>query len=75
MTYDIADWALPVGGAVDGLLLPASPWQIFAAGTHDVVPTMVGSNANETELLITQPISTCTSNGEKSWTSSIATCR
>lgn len=57
---DVTDWALPVGGAVDGIVLPTSPWDAFAAGTHDAVPTMVGSNADETEVLIPTPIRNCT---------------
>jgi para-nitrobenzyl esterase len=58
--HDIVDWLLPVGGAVDGLVLPKSPWDAFAAGTHNVVPTMVGSNANETELLVGVALPSCT---------------
>jgi para-nitrobenzyl esterase len=60
VTRDITDWALAVGGAVDGFVLPDSPWNTFAAGSHSVVPTMVGSNADETELIATTPIRTCT---------------
>ena len=60
-TRDITDWALPVAGAVDGLVLPKSPWDAFMAGTHNAVPTMVGSNANETELLVpVDSITNCT---------------
>ncbi len=58
---DISSWALAVGGAVDGLVLPASPWDTFAAGKHNVVPTMVGTNAHETEILTPATISTCQS--------------
>lgn len=56
--HDLSSWTLPIGGAVDGFVLPASPWDLFAAGTHNRVPTMVGSNADETELL-TPAISSC----------------
>lgn len=57
---DITSWALPVGGAVDGLVIPKSPWDAFATGTHNAVPTMVGSNANETETLAPVAIANCT---------------
>ncbi len=60
-TGDLTDWVLSVGGAVDGLVLPKSPWNAFAAGTHNAVPTMVGSNAHETELLVAaDAITSCT---------------
>ncbi|HLT34704.1 MAG TPA: carboxylesterase family protein, partial [Enhygromyxa sp.] len=56
---EISSWALPTGGAVDGVVLPTSPWQAFAAGTHAVVPTLVGSNADETELFAPKTIDSC----------------
>lgn len=55
----VFDWILPVGGAVDGHVLPASPWQRFAAGAHAVVPTMIGTNAAETELFTPRSIDSC----------------
>jgi para-nitrobenzyl esterase len=58
-TDDISNWALPIGGAVDGIVVPKSPWEMFASGTHNVVPTMVGSNANETENLTPESLSGC----------------
>jgi para-nitrobenzyl esterase len=59
VTDDISTWALPIGGAIDGFVLPASPWDAFAAGTHNVVPTLVGSNADETEMLTPTTLSGC----------------
>lgn len=59
VTGDITNWALAVGGAVDGFVLPDSPWRSFAAGAHSVVPTMVGSNADETELIASAPLRSC----------------
>lgn len=56
---DISNWALPIGGAIDGHVLPASPWDSFAAGTHNVVPTLVGSNADETEMLTPATLRGC----------------
>lgn len=56
---DIATWALPIGGAIDGFVLPTSPWAMFASGTHNVVPTLVGSNAHETESLIPKMAANC----------------
>lgn len=56
---DVSKWALTIGGAVDGRVLPASPWAMFAAGTHNVVPTLVGSNAHETEIFIPDTVATC----------------
>lgn len=56
---EITDWLLPTGGTVDGVVLPASPWEVFSAGTHNIVPTMVGSNAHETELFIAETFSEC----------------
>ena len=52
-------WELLVGGAVDGHVLPHEPWDAFAAGTHAVVPTLVGSNADETALLIPRELPSC----------------
>lgn len=58
-TDDVSDWALPVGGAVDGFVLPAAPWDAFAAGDYNIVPTLVGSNADETEMLTPITIANC----------------
>lgn len=58
-THDVTDWALPIGGAVDGFVLPAAPWDAFAAGNHNIVPTLVGSNADETEMLTPTTIVNC----------------
>ncbi|MFO7562980.1 MAG: carboxylesterase family protein [Enhygromyxa sp.] len=56
---EISNWLLPTAGAVDGVVLPSSPWASFAAGTHNVVPTLVGSNADETALFIAESYRDC----------------
>ncbi len=56
---DISTWALPIGGAVDGYVLPTSPWDLFAAGKHNAVPTLVGSNARETALFTSAALDSC----------------
>jgi para-nitrobenzyl esterase len=61
VTNDIRSWALPIGGAIDGFVLPASPWAIFAAGEHNVVPTLVGANAQETRLFTSATLGPCRS--------------
>ena len=55
----VANWALPVGGAIDGRVLPRSPFAIFAAAEHSVVPTLVGSAADETELFTPSSLDSC----------------
>jgi para-nitrobenzyl esterase len=38
-----------LGPAIDGHVLPAAPLDIIGAGTHNKVPMIVGSNADETK--------------------------
>ncbi|MCA9771644.1 MAG: carboxylesterase family protein [Myxococcales bacterium] len=40
------------GAVVDGYVLPMSPDDALAAGTHNQVPTIFGSNADETEIFV-----------------------
>ncbi|MCA9685139.1 MAG: carboxylesterase family protein, partial [Myxococcales bacterium] len=56
---DISSWILPIGGAVDGRLLPAAPLERFAAGAHRPVPALIGNNADETEIFAPRTLAGC----------------
>jgi para-nitrobenzyl esterase len=43
-----------MGPAIDGYVLPRSPLEIFAAGEGNIVPVLMGSNADEGTLFIQQ---------------------
>lgn len=52
-------WDLPFGPSVDGYALTGSPVDVMAAGQHNKVPFIIGSNAHETELFLPAVINTC----------------
>ena len=41
--------------SIDGHVLPASPPDIYAAGLHNDVPILIGSNADEASLILAAP--------------------
>ncbi len=52
-------WTASYGPIVDGLSLPLPPLEQIASGAHNQVPTIVGTNAHETELFTPAVINTC----------------
>ena len=55
----LAGWALPYGPNIDAVILPEAPLDRMAAGRHNHVPFVVGSNAHETELFTPPTVNTC----------------
>ena len=57
------------GPVIDGLVLDDEPWEVIAAGDHNAVPFVVGSNAHETAIWT--PVGTPTAAQYPQWVEAV----